>query len=109
MSAVVKDHAHRESMIEHSIRKLWERRGIALSAPEYEAIAAGIRAGLYKQVAIDHHGQKVFEVSYRDRTVYAVWAHEFDCVRTFLPCREWVGSRKVAKNTFANMLARARI
>lgn len=79
----------REKMRFHAVRRLWERRGIYLADAEYEAIVVGVRAGLYKQVARGEKGRTIFEVVYRDRTVYAVWEPAEAAIITFLPHRTW--------------------
>lgn len=84
------DASPKDRMVLHSLRRLWQRQGIMLSNPEYEAIAQGIRAGLYRLVAIGERDCPIYEVTYRNKTVYAVWSKQFDCVKTFLPCRQWI-------------------
>lgn len=74
----------RAIVIAASVDKLYAARGIFLSGAEYLALAHGIRSGLYKQVATDRLGQPVYEIPYRDTTLFAVWSLELNCVRTFL-------------------------
>ena len=85
------DASPRDKMVLHATRRLWQRRGIALSKSEYEAIASGIAAGLYRQVATGEDNHPVYEITYRNITVYAVWSPTFGCVKTFLPCQQWIG------------------
>jgi hypothetical protein len=85
-----KDLTPRDRMVRHAMRRLWQRQGIALSGAEYDAIAQGIRAGLYRLTAQGAKGCLIYEVAYRNKTVYAVWTNEFDCVKTFLPCRAFI-------------------
>jgi hypothetical protein len=80
----------RDKMVLHATRRLWQRRGVALSGAEYEAICVGIRAGLYRQVAVGVHDRPIFELQIRGRVIHAVWDRPFDCVVTFLPHRSWV-------------------
>jgi hypothetical protein len=90
MSNMLSDNAtSREIMRFHAIRRLWQRRGIILSDAEYEAIVTGIRAGLYKQIAMGEKRRPIYELVYRDKTVCAVFDREYDAVVTFLPHRTW--------------------
>jgi len=85
------DATPREKMRLHAVRRLWQRRGVALSDAQYEALCAGIRAGLYHVSCSGADGSVVYRLIIQEKTVFAVWRSDFDAIVTFLPAKEWIG------------------
>lgn len=86
--------SHRDAMIRHAIKRLYQRKGILLSNPEYEAIADKVRSGAHPQVATDRWGRRVHRVEYRGAVVFAIWDAERDAICTFFPTLSWLENGK---------------
>ena len=75
---------HRTAMVRHSMHKMLEQFGLVLTETQYDVLCAGIRADCYPAIAVDAQGQTVYQITYRDQRMGAVWNKANDCIRTFL-------------------------
>ncbi len=88
--------SHAEAMQRHACRAVWERHGLVMTAQEYLDLCVGIFFDA-KPVMRDDRGALVYAVNHRGLALYAIWSHEQARIRTLLPCKAWVGARKLGK------------
>jgi hypothetical protein len=76
---------------------MWERHGMVMTRSEYLDLCVSILLGAVQPVMRDDCGALVYPLRHRGVEVYAIWSHTEARIRTLLPCKAWVGSRRVNK------------
>jgi hypothetical protein len=85
----------REAMVRHAIKRMWQRRGVLLSRPDYDAIAQNIRSGAIAKSCDAAKGCTAHSLTYRGQNVVAIWSPEHDCIVTFYPTLAWIERKAV--------------
>lgn len=75
---------HLTAMRIHSLRRLYDRHGIALSDVEFAQIVAAIANGTNPAVRPARAGGTLHAVEIHGRTIYAVWDTDVRYIATFL-------------------------
>lgn len=76
---------HRDHMIVHAMRRVWQRWGIALTHVDYAAICADVAARSTEAIPTGHHNRVFVRVRFRGAAMVAVWDTEHGCICTFVP------------------------
>ena len=88
---------HALAMERHACRAMWERHGMVMTSGEYLDLCVSILLGAVQPTMRDDRGALVYPLRHRGIEVYAIWSHDQARIRTLLPSKAWVGSRKIGK------------
>lgn len=81
---------HRECSITHAIRRLFERKNMAIARGEYNELCDQCRAAVFPHVANTRDGLKVYRIKFRSSVMYGIWCEKRDCIVTFYPTDKWL-------------------
>ncbi len=76
---------YRDQMKRHAIYRMYERYGLVLSFPEYNALCATIAARPGEHCATGYGKRLFFRVVFRHVQTIALWDTEHQAIVTFVP------------------------
>lgn len=76
---------HAEAMMNHAIRRLFQRHGIIISIAEYKALTDQCADGTAPPLGIGSHEGTFHRVTFRKRDLWLVYRHDQRAVVSFYP------------------------
>ena len=76
---------HKRAAEQHAIKRLFQRRGIIITAAEYRQLTAMCADGRAPTLAPAWGGGTIHRLQHRGEALFAVYKSELEAIVTFLP------------------------
>ena len=88
---------HRAAARQHTIRRAWQRCGLALGIADLTVIEGQIRSGALAVAGEIKDGAIAYTITIRGVSAVIVFKPSLDCVCSFFPHQSWVDRMRIGK------------